>query len=220
MKTYTTEELVSELRTIGTEMHTWEEQGKSPDISEPTGRLQSAAVQVELVWSGSNIGYHSRMYYEGFAVPPPGAHFSSEWGSGSGWQEYAYDDVVQHINQLAGNPDLARARAVSEEARRAFEEAKADVASVISAFLVQHPDDFLTSLKDAVEKILMFTYVEATKMQMPTGTIMSRDSLAMSQRIQSAPHQGVIGELVAIRSVFTACSELGKFASRAAAHIE
>ncbi len=61
MKTYTTEELVSELRTIGTEMRTWEEQGKSPDISEPTGRLQVAATQVAMAWSGSNLGYQSRV---------------------------------------------------------------------------------------------------------------------------------------------------------------
>jgi predicted nucleotide-binding protein len=222
MKTSTTEELVSELRTIGMEMRTREEQGTSPEVSEPTSRLQQAATQVAMTWSGSNLGYHSRVYYEGLAVPPPGAHFSSEWGSGSGgWHEYPYDDVVQYIYHLADDPDLTRARAVSDDARRAFEEAQADVASIISAFLAQHPDEFLTSVKGAVEKLIVLTQFQATRMQMPTGTLMwSRDTLAMSQGLQSAPHQGIFGELLAARSVFTACSELGRFASRAAAHIE
>lgn len=229
MKTSTTEELVSELRTIGTEMRTRQEQGKSPEISEPTNRLQQAATQVAMAWSGSNLGYHSRVYYEGLAVPPPDAYFSSEWGSGSyersqgtigGWHEYPYDDVVQHIYHLADDPDLTLTRAVSDDARKAFEEAKADVASIISAFLAQHPDEFLTSVKGAIEKLIVLTQSQATRMQLPTGTLMSRDTLAMSQSLQSAPHQGIIGELIAASSVFTACSELGRFASRVAAHIE
>ncbi len=225
MKTYTTEELVSELRTIGMEMRSWEDQGNSPEISEPARRLQQAATQVAMAWSGSNIGYHSRVYYEDFAVPPPGAHFSSEWGgvfngTTSGWHEYRYDDVVQHINHLAADPDLTHTRAVSDQARKAFAEAQADAASIISAFLAQHPDEFLTSVKVAVEKLVVLTQSQATRMQLPTGTVGSRDSLAMSQGLQSAPHQGIIGELLAARSVFTACSELGRIASRAAAHIE
>lgn len=223
-----TEELVSELRTIGAEMSTWEKQGKSPDISEPAGRLKSAATQVALAWSGSNLGYHSRVYYEGLAVPPPGAHFSSEWGLYEGswgdttgnWHEYPYDTVFQHIHHLADDPDLTRAQTVSADARKAFEEAKADIASVISALLAQHPDEFLTSVKGAVEKLIVFTQFEATRMQLPTGTFVSRDTLAMGQGFQSAPHQTIIGEFIAINSVFTACSELGRFASRAAAHIE
>jgi hypothetical protein len=225
MKTYTTEELVSELRTIGMEMRSWEEQSNSSEISEPTSRLEQAATQVAMAWSGSNIGYHSRVYYEHFAVPPPGAHFSSEWGgvfngTTDGWHEYRYDDVVQHISHRAGDPDLTHARAISDEARKAFAEAQADVASIISAFLAQHPDEFLTSVKGAVEKLVVLTKSQATRMQLPTGTVGSRDSLAMSQGLQSAPHQGILGELLAARSVFTACSELGSFASRAVAHIE
>jgi len=225
MKTYTTEELVSELRTIGMEMRSWEEQSNSPEISEPTSRLEQAATQVAMAWSGSNIGYHSRVYYEHFAVPPPGAHFSSEWngvfnGTNVGWHEYRYDDVVQHIYHLADNPDLTHTQAVSDEARKAFAEAQAEVASIISAFLAQHPDEFLTSVKGAVEKLVVLTKSQATRMQLPTGNVGSRDSLATSQGLQSAPHQGIIGELLAARSVFTSCSELGRIASRAAAHIE
>jgi predicted nucleotide-binding protein len=156
-------------------------------------------------------------------------HFSSEWGSGSnaraqgttsGWHEYPYNDVVQHIYHLADDPDLTCLRAVSNDARKSFEEARADVASIVSAFLARYPDEFLTSVKGAIEKIIVLTQSQATRMQLPTGSYFSRDTLAMSQRLQSAPHQGIIGELVATGSVITACSDLGRFTSRAAAHIE
>ena len=227
MKAYTTEELVSELRTIGTEMRVCEELGKSPEVSEPTGRLQAAATQVAMAWSGSNRGYHSRVYYENFAVPPPGTHFSAEWGlsrvprgTTSVWREYLYDDVVQHIYHLAGDPDLTPARTASDDARKAFEQAQADVASIIRTFLAQHPDELLTSLKDTVETLIVSTKSQAMRAQLPTGTLTSRDTLAMDQGLQSAPHQEVIGKVAAIRSAFTACSRLDVLASRAAAHIE
>jgi hypothetical protein len=141
-------------------------------------------------------------------------------GTTGGWHEYRYDDVVQHIYHLAGDPDLTHARAVSDQARKVFPEAQADIASIISAFLAQHPDEFLTSVKGAVEKLVVLTKSQATRMHLPTGTVGSRDSLAASQGLQSAPHQGIIGELLATRSVFAACSEVGKIASRTAAHIE
>ena len=226
MKTYTTEELVSELRTLGAEMRTWKEQGDSPEISEPAGRLQEAAREVAMAWSGSNLGYHSRVYYERFAVPPPGTHFSSEWGfhwvqgTTAGWREYQYDDVVQHIYHLADDPDLTLARTASDDARKAFEEAQGDVASIISAFLAQRSDEFLTSLKGAVEKIIALTKSQGIRAQLPTGGWMSRDTLAMTQGLQAAPHEEIIAEVMAVHSAFMACSELSRLASRAAAHIE
>ena len=221
------EELVSELRAIGAEMRTWEDKGKSPDVSKPIDQLQSEAMKISLAWSGSNLGYHSRVYYQGFTVPPPGVFFSSEWGTYErswetvgDWREYPYDDVIQCIYLFAGNPDLTHARAVSSDAHKAFEEAQANVVSIISTFLAQRPDEFLSSIKDAVEKIIVLTKSQATKMQFPTGTLMSRDTLAMSQGLHSAPHQGILGETIAISSVFKACSELSRFAFRSAVHIE
>lgn len=209
----------------------WEKQGKSSTLSEPIGLLQTAATQVSMAWSGSNLGYHSRVYYRGFAVPPPGTYFSSEWGFSSRsydpfgetigeWHEYSYDDVIQHIYHLANDSKLTYAHEVSDNAYKALEEAKANVISIISAFLSQHPDEFLTSVKGAAEKLVVLTQFQAKKMQLPTGTLMSRDTLAMSQGLQCAPHQDIIGELIAINSVFTSCADLGRFASRAAAHIE
>lgn len=227
MKTYTTEELVSELRAIATEMRAWEEQGKSVDVSEPIERLASAAAQVAMAWSGSNIGYHSCVYYEGITIPPPGVHFSSEWGlyeqfseTTGNWQEYQYEGVIHHTYHLANDPDLTHVRVICDNIRKAIEEAKASIASIISVFLAERPDEFLTGIKEAVEKLPIITQSQATRIQLPTGSIMSRDTLALSQGIRSAPHQEITGELVAIRSLFTACSNLERFASRAAAHIE
>jgi hypothetical protein len=92
-------------------------------FSEPLRALLAAAEQVGVSWSHSSIGYHALVYYTGLQVPPPGAHFSQEWGfSGTfqgttgDWREYQHDDVIRQIEGMAGKPDLAPLR---EEARAA-----------------------------------------------------------------------------------------------------
>jgi predicted nucleotide-binding protein len=49
---------------------------------------------------------------------------------------------------------------------------------------------------------------------------MVRDTTALSQGFQTAPHQSVQARVIAIRSMFTACSALANIAHRAASHME
>jgi len=49
------------------------------EFSKPLHQLTHAAEEIGKAWSGSLFGYHSRVYYEGLANPPPGAYFSKEW---------------------------------------------------------------------------------------------------------------------------------------------
>jgi hypothetical protein len=50
------------------------------DIEQLPQALQDAADQVGRAFSGSWLGYHSRVYYQGVGTPPPGVNFSREWG--------------------------------------------------------------------------------------------------------------------------------------------
>ena len=43
-------------------------------------QVSQTAAEIAKAWSGSNMGYHSQVYYADLEVPPPGAHFDSEWG--------------------------------------------------------------------------------------------------------------------------------------------
>ena len=54
--------------------------GDAKGISAPLKSLGDAAEQIKQSFSGSWLGYHSRVYYDGFKAPPAGAHFSQEWG--------------------------------------------------------------------------------------------------------------------------------------------
>jgi hypothetical protein len=48
-------------------------------------RVLDAAVAVHDAWSGSNLGYHANVYYDGFRKPPAGAQFSVMHGIGDDW---------------------------------------------------------------------------------------------------------------------------------------
>jgi hypothetical protein len=73
-------EIAAELRELSERARTIGESGEEPSVEGPVRRLEEAAVDVAGAWSGSSFGFHSRVYYANLEPPPPGAHFSSEWG--------------------------------------------------------------------------------------------------------------------------------------------
>src|SRR5271170_3209709 len=100
-----------------------------------------AAEAIGHAFSGSWLGYHSRVYYEGFRRPPPGANFSQEWGFGGypdlghgsrgTWREFDPEEVKSAIYQRADSPDLGPARTAAADAAGVFDKAKAEVVSIL-----------------------------------------------------------------------------------------
>ncbi len=198
-------------------------------VEGPIGATENAAKIVAKAWSGSWLGYQSRVYYKRLKPPPAGAHFSSEWGfmemgwvdgtTTGEWEKFAAADVEGHIRQLAGNPDLEPARDLAKKAARKFEDDKAEVLSLISTELASSPDPYLESLKEEVNKLCFRSETEAANGVRPRGTIFSRDTLAMTQGLQTPPHIAVFVELNVLRQGRKVCAQLGSFAHRAASHI-
>ncbi len=221
-------DLAEELRSMAGPLTRTAARLEDPDIAQPLEALESAAGDLSRAWSGSQLGYHSTVYYVGFAPPPPGAHFSPEWGlkgvfqgSTGEWREYRYEDVLAVIRERAGNPDLSTAEYESKQAREAMQASQVDAVSVLHTFLTAHPDEFLSSIKAEIEGLFVLTKSQGVRAQMPNGgTFMSRDSVALSQGIRPAPHQEVLAEVVALRAPFLSSRELAVLVSRAAAHIE
>ena len=139
---------------------------KNEEFNKPLQRLADAAERVGRAWSGSWLGYHSRVYYAGLAEPPPGARFSQEWGmmdtfafrdTGGDWSEYRFDDVISAIQQYAGNPDTQKQEAQSSAAREVFEESQFQVLSLVSGILeIRKDDKFLRDLSEKIEKMKVF----------------------------------------------------------------
>jgi Predicted nucleotide-binding protein containing TIR-like domain len=189
--------------------------------------LKEASLQVGEAWSGSSIGYQARVYYEDFAPPPPGAHFSSEWGfseafsnyTAGDWREYRYRDVVDQVRRVAGNPDLTAIKDASARARDALRDGKAEAASLLTAALAARDDPLLVEVKDDATKVFAGTEQQFRDAILPTGQVASRDARALHDGLIVAPHFAVQAEILLLKAPFNACDGLAVLAQRAATHL-
>jgi hypothetical protein len=126
--------------------------GKSLDA------LEEACKKLSASFSGSWLGYHSRVYYADLQPAPPGANFNQEWGlkdlpgsslgSRGDWREFAPDVVKAHIAKLAGGAtlDLAKEKAIA--AREMFRTLRPEAISILETELALQDDRFIAKLRD------------------------------------------------------------------------
>ena len=221
--------LTSEFNDIRDQLQSFVESAESQDVTVPLTRLENSATQIGKAWSGSWYGYHSRVYYKNLQPPPPGAHFSSEWGLNRGafgmgtsgeWEEYDFDKVRSEIIRKAEDPDLSQAQKIAKTGEHLFEEKREQLFSILQISFSRQKDQFVERLLEEGEKVLLATASDVVKVLRPSGTLMSRDTLAFTQGLWTPPHIAVLSEAYALRSPVKACAELLKVATRAAAHLE
>jgi predicted nucleotide-binding protein len=187
--------------------------------------VANSSKEVGRAWSGSWLGYQSRVYYEGLEPAPPGEHFSSEVGFFGGgypgtWKEYDFDLVRSEVLHRAGVTDLHRPRAFRDSLRRMFEEKRDEVLSVIHTMQSEATDAFLEEIRERVKALKMSTASDFVRVSAPSGSFFSRDSLAASQGIQTPPHIDVLAEVLAMRTAVIRCRELSDLTVRARSHFE
>jgi hypothetical protein len=125
--------------------------GSAEQTAEPLRRLQEAATSVGEAWSGSPLGYQSRVYYANFEPRPADALWSSEWGmmpalsntAAGDWQIYTRSAVIEEIRSRAGNPDMKAPNDLAARAKRELDEVRAEITSVLTAFLSERSDELL-----------------------------------------------------------------------------
>lgn len=199
------------------------------DIAQPLTALRAAVAEVNRSFSGSWMGYHSRVYYEGFRTPPPGAHFSQEWGlkatySGRGspgeWREYTFDEVKQYLLNLAGQPDLTAARTAADIADKVFEDSKSEITSLFQTELEAGTDAFIHDLNKQLQELDVFSPADVADHLRPRGQTMTRDTIVIGQGTQLPPHISLKAELRAIEHSFAICKRAADIARRAGSHLE
>src|SRR5579859_6792232 len=106
-------QLIQELQNIGEVLDQFVVKAEMTSVCEPVQHLEDSVYSIGRAWSGSWIGYQAYVYYDNLEPPPPGSHFSREWGyliSGAAgtcgrWKEFDPADVEIAVENLAGNPD-------------------------------------------------------------------------------------------------------------------
>lgn len=202
-------------------------QSQLDEVSIPLDKIEEAATTIGKSWSGSALGYHSKVYYEHFTPPPWQCKFSQEWGltdsiqgSVGDWVEYDVDVVKSSILELAGKPDFEKLKRDGTKLRDTFDEFLAAVSSILSQEIERRPKDlYLENLRSELDKVKPLNADSIAKVLRPGGQYYSRDLLAFQSGIQTPPHIEMLAVCGAIRSGYKSCVELGKLASRAASHL-
>ena len=220
-------ELVSELQDIFKELNAFTEKLSKPEISSSLDSLEKCALEVGKSWSGSWLGYQSRVYYEGLKPPPAGANFTSEWGLKDAYTlgsrgnsvEYPMDAVEAEIKRRARVLDTDKARAAADEGLKFVEQKLDDVASILRTANSLRADAFIEKLLKEVEDTEVFPAREFISMMKPKGSLMSRDAIAVSQGLRTPPHISVLAEVYALRAPRVVCESLATVVRRAFSHL-
>jgi hypothetical protein len=199
-----------------------------PEIIGPVESLQKSSEYIGKAWSGSWFGYHSRIYYAGLEPPPPGAHFSKEWGldaifnegSTGNWEEFSVEFVDAEIKKRAGNPDISQALELSRITEQIFEQTRDDLLSILRVANGHNNDQFLGKLIEEAERIKINKDADFIDYFRPSGQQWSRDTLAIQQGLWTPPHISVLAKVLAIMSPKVSCESLIKIARRAFSHME
>ncbi len=221
-------ELTSELRVIFEELESAARRLEDSTLLKPVDALDKSANEVAKAWGHSWLGYQSRVYYAGLQSPPPGAHFSSEWafvelhtmGTRGNWRQFPDGAVEAEIRRRAGDPDTSSAQAESDRVRKVFQQSRDDVISILRTAMSKHDDPFLDKLREEAEQERALTAGEIIHHMRPSGEMMTRDMIALSQGLWTPPHVSILAEALAIRAPKTACESLANIARRAFSHLE
>ena len=221
-------ELVSELQSIYEELQSLAESLNKPEIIKPLNALEDSATEVGKAWGHSWLGYQSRVYYDRLEPPPPGANFSSEWGfqelytmgTRGDWVQYPEDAVETAIKKMAGNPDTTKAQEAADKGRKFLEQKRDDVLSILRTAKDIRDDPFLDKLLEEVEQIKAFTMPEIMNGMRPSGNLMSRDVIALTQGIWTPPHMHVLADVWSMKAPKIACESLATSVRRAFSHLE
>ncbi len=190
--------------------------------------IEAVVGRAEKAFSGSSLGYHAFVYYRDLNPPPPGAHFSSEWGlkrllgslgTQGDWIEHDPDEISKWLQDEAGNPDLASVKEASDEVLALFETHKSEACSILHIENADLSDTFLKALFDELENLQPLNTLQFARQFAPNPQ-MTRDEIAVGQGYKIPPHIQLKAEISSIRYAFRICKLASDICRKAASHIE
>ena len=188
--------------------------------------IEKAANTIGKSWSGSWLGYHSRVYYDNFQPPPPEAIFDKFWGLSQrdtirgNWKKYAPEKVTKFISEQAGNPSVKSCIIDSKEAIEAFEETQQLTLSLVHANYDLKSNQFMANLVDKVESLEITTQHDFIKARRPSSGRPSMDHRATNEGLTTPPHVTVLSIVHATKASFQSCKDLKRQIANLANHIQ
>jgi predicted nucleotide-binding protein len=217
-----------ELLTLSERLKVAGEKLSSSAFNAPLKRLSDAIDAVIPAFSGSWLGYHANVYYAELRRPPPGAHFSQEWGleeafhagTTGDWEEWNPQVVRSYIQRAAGSPDLTEVEELSKAALGIFDVAKSEAMSILHNEQANGSDTFLDGLRAELDLLKAVTSSDAIEHLKPQGQVMTRDMVALGQGYRVPPHVYELAEVLSYRHNAGISAKAGIILQKAGSHLE
>lgn len=192
-------------------------------------KITDVASEIGKSWSGSWLGYQSRVYYKYFSSPPAGARFDKTYGlrdtilseTRGDWLEFKFEDVTNHIYTLSGDIGLDNYKEASDQTVDIFDNLKSEALSIIHANTDRlfANDKFISSLLEKIEKISIYTESDFVEASCPRGQFRCSDQVALSQGFMTPPHIAIEAKIAALQEPYKACRDLIKETLKLYSHI-
>ena len=220
-------EAAEELAQIVKRLNKLSQRGTADAIVDPLSGLQESAERVGKSASGSWMGYHALVYYDGFNIPPSNAHFDHQWGlmdaAGSrtrgNWMRYDYDTVVEAIQEAAGYPDFGAANSFYDNAKEQVAMCMSETLSILQTY-TEDDDRHLAAIGKKISEVKFVTPEDFIDARAPSSkSIATEDVSASNQGMQTPPHIQLLGEVIAMRLAQKPVADLINLVKQAAAHV-
>ena len=202
-------------------------QFESSDVVESIKVMQDAANEAGKSWSGSWLGYHSRIYYEQLKPVPEGARFSREHGlsrdyfsdTKGEWREYNFDRVYNHLKSTSKKVSLEQLEELANDVSKVIPDLQEEMLSIILCYLANGEDEYLSRLKEETKELEVLSAMEFIDYLRPSGQFISRDMVALQAGLHTPPHIYLQAHLLAIQSPAKVAEALKKVATRLSLHL-
>jgi predicted nucleotide-binding protein len=190
--------------------------------------LETAVNDAGKAWSGSWLGYHSRVYYKGLQPPPPGAHFDPASGlmgrhisdTRGEWGEFDYDQVYDAIKSVVDDTTFQGLQDAANSARKSVGDLRERLVSILTAINEKTENQYVEKLLKDAEGAKCVSAQKFVEYFRPSGQFMSRDMVAINNGLQTPPHIALCALVQAMESPFNAANAIAKVASRVREHIQ
>ena len=189
-----------------------------PYLITNTKQFKTNLTQVTNAFSGSWLGYHANIYYKGFNTPRPGDHFSSEWGmlnvhfnegTSDNWIEYSREQVAQAIYHNIDDGYIGKLKEICESASTVFKDNDETIRTIVDTVYKETKADTLDRIRSILADIdRQFNAQKVVDALRPKGSVMSRDSTAITQGIMVPVHVAIQAEQLELWHPFSCLLQL------------
>jgi predicted nucleotide-binding protein len=220
--------IIQELFELGKAVSEALNRARDPTLIDSLHALEQVCETAKRAWSGSNMGYHAKIYYDGLVPAPPGAEFNPEWGLLDSWPVHQPDpgwrvmdpgDVVGLLLARANINDLPAIKQAMKASRDCLSTLKEQAVSMLITAPRPYADEFVKRQLGYVKSL----EVAAPDLIAPTlvrGGQWTRDSEAHSQGMTVAPHQRMVAVYLSHRVTLNGLNTLQNAVMVSATHIQ